>query len=146
MRLETTEQLMSLIALYREHQAEIDRYPGAKMERVMDMLHKVFLGEPDWFGEVVMQDEDVVGMVIGLRMRELLSDELVAQEMVVYLTPCAREDQAAKMEIIRAWHRFADWARAQGCKRIKALSYGEFAVMLERDGFTRYAVALYKEL
>ena len=33
MRLETTEQLMSLITLYREHQAEIDRYPGAKMER-----------------------------------------------------------------------------------------------------------------
>lgn len=146
MRLENTEQLMSLIALYREHQAEIDRYPGAKMERVMDMLHKVFLGEPDWFGEVVMQDGDVVGMVLGLRMRELLSDELVAQEMVVYLRPDLRHDQAAKMEVIRAWHRFADWARAQGCKRIKALSYGEFAAMLERDGFTQYAVALYKEL
>lgn len=146
MRLETTGQLMSLIALYREHQAEIDRYPGAKMERVMDMLHKIFLGEPDWFGEVVMQDEDVVGMVLGLRMRELLSDELVAQEMVVYLSPAARKDQAAKMDIIHVWHRFADWARAQGCKRIKALSYGEFAAMLERDGFTQYAVALYKEL
>ena len=146
MRLETTEQLMSLIALYREHQAEIDRYRGAMMERVMDMLHKVFLGEPDWFGDVVMQDEDVVGMVLGLRMRELLSDDLVAQEMVVYLQPDLRHDQAAKMEVIRAWHRFADWARAQGCKRIKALSYGEFAAMLERDGFTQYAVALYKEL
>lgn len=146
MRLETTEQLMSLIALYREHQAEIDRYPGAKMERVMDMLHKVFLGEPDWFGEVVMHKGEVAGMVLGLRMRELLSDELVAQEMVVYLRPDLRHDQAAKMEVIRAWHRFADWARAQGCKRIKALSYGEFAAMLERDGFTQYAVALYKEL
>ena len=146
MRLETTEQLMSLIALYREHQAEIDRYPGAKMERVMDMLHKVFLGEPDWFGEVVLQDGDVVGWVRGLRVRVWLSDELVAQEMVVYLRPDLRHDQAAKMEVIRAWRRFADWARAQGCKRIKALSYGEFAVMLERDGFTQYAVALYKEL
>lgn len=146
MRLENTEQLLGLVELYRAHQAEIERYPGAKTERVLDMLHKIFLGEPDWFGEVVMHKGEVAGMVIGLRMRELLSDELVAQEMVVYLSPTAREDQAAKMDIIHAWHRFADWARAQGCKRIKALSYGEFAAMLERDGFTQYAVALYKEL
>lgn len=145
MRITTQEQVDMLFKLFLEHKEDISRGHPVSEKVVYRVLMKVLVGHPDWFGEYVETNGEVIGVVLGLRNRELLTDRVAAQELVVYIRPDKRGSPAALRQIVKACRNFEQWAIDSGCEFMRVCTYGRYVQMLKEDGYRELGIQMVKE-
>ena len=154
MKITNLEQVEALMDLYRsvieEHKR--DNLPLAGYRNLPeDKIRKIFLtamsGDPGWFDELIINpsDQKIVGVLIGAKVYEYLTGDIVAQEILAYVHPDYRNPANSKraFEVI---DQFESWAKSVGAMRISMLTYGNYVDMLQRVGYVPYATAMYKEI
>ena len=144
MKIESSAQLQALYAFYQAEKHNIFAVNQIDPidDRVYAMLLHVLNGERGWYGELIEDGGQVVGVFVGMMVSETLTGKLIAQEIVAYLKEDART-QGNKLAIARAFHAFEDWAWAHGAYRVKVSTYGDYIPMLEKRGYTAYTTNLY---
>ena len=143
-RYATNEDVPILMEMIQEAHKESPRYSrlSFNFHKVLELFYSLIVNDPG-FAIVAERDGQIIGFMIGFCAPYWGSDDLVASDILVYITPKYRGGSSAKKMV----EAFIAWAKEKGAILIQlGVSTGihtERTVSLyESLGLKRYSIGL----